>query len=97
MNPLRRRLIERRRAAREGRRFGAFYLGIRAFRTGREGNPFAPGGEEARCWEAGWKYAESEKYESNPAPVCRFGPGGDFVKDWPSCAKATEGKPEKNP
>ena len=81
MNRQRKRLIERRLAAREGRRFGAFYRGVRDFRANRATNPFPPDTEDARCWQAGWKYAESEKQQV-PVPLCRFGPGGDYVRDW---------------
>ena len=79
------RMIEKRLAAREGRRFHAFYRGAGDFRAGRLGNPFQSGSEDARCWEAGFKYAESESQDRIEAvpPICRFGPGGDFVHDWP--------------
>ena len=85
MNCIRKYLIEKRQAAREGKRFAAFYRGARACRAGRQGNPYTPGSDEARCWEAGWKYAESEATEQLRAdpPLCRFGPGGDFTRDWP--------------
>jgi len=83
MRRLKRRLIERSRAAREGRRVYAFYRGFRDRRAGRTANPYKPGSEEARCWDAGWQYADSEQRESSPPPVCRFGPGGDYVRDWP--------------
>jgi hypothetical protein len=57
----RRRLIEARNAAREGRRFHAFYRGYRDRRQGRSGNPYQPGSQEAACWESGWKHAEGER------------------------------------
>ena len=83
MNRLRKRLIDRRLGAREGKRFIAFYRGARDCRAAHAVNPYPPGSKEAGCWEAGWKYRESEQRESTPPPVCRFGPGGDFVRDWP--------------
>jgi len=85
MNRLRKRLVEKHRAAREGRRFGAFYRGAAARKAGKPGNPFPPGSDEARCWEAGWQFAEPDEQTGIEAvpPVCRFGPGGDFVRDWP--------------
>ena len=54
------RLIEARKAAREGRRFAAFYRGCKDRRAGRTANPYAPGSEEARCWQAGVKYTEDD-------------------------------------
>ena len=51
-------MIDRRQAAKEGKRFSAFYRGARDQRTGQDQNPFAPGSEEAQCWEAGRKYME---------------------------------------
>ena len=56
-----RRLIEARQAAREGKRFAAFYRGCKDRRAGRMVNPFAPRSEEAECWQAGQKYAEGER------------------------------------
>lgn len=82
MNRLLKRVIDRRLAAREGKRFSAFYRGASDCRTGRPGNPFPPGSEESGCWEDGWQYAESEKRKS-VTPLCRFGPGGEFMNDWP--------------
>lgn len=55
------RLIEAKKAAREGRRFAAFYRGCKDRHAGRTMNPFEKGGEEARCWQAGCKYAEGEE------------------------------------
>ncbi len=84
MNPLRRRIIEKAKAAREGRRMHAFYRGFQARRGGLVGNPHPPGGELHACWKAGWEFAQDD---TPPAPpVCRFGPGGDFVRDWPDSA-----------
>jgi len=54
----RRRLIDARRAAREGKRFGAFYRGHRDAKAGRTVNPYPPGSEEAACYEGGRRYAE---------------------------------------
>jgi hypothetical protein len=59
--PARRRLIDARRAAREGRRYHAFYRGAKDCRAGRPANPYRAGSEEAHCWDAGWKYAEAEQ------------------------------------
>jgi hypothetical protein len=56
-----RRLIEARKAAREGKRFAAFYRGCKDRRAGRMVNPYAPGSEEARCWQAGYEYVEGER------------------------------------
>ena len=61
MNARRRRIIDSRKAAREGRRFAAFYRGCKDRRAGRTVNPFAPGTVEAECWQAGQKYAEGER------------------------------------
>jgi hypothetical protein len=55
------RLIEARKAAREGKRFAAFYRGCKDRRAGKTANPFPPGGVEARCWQAGCEYAEGER------------------------------------
>jgi len=54
----RRRMIDARRAAREGKRFHAFYRGCSDARAGRGANPYPPGSEEAVCWGNGWTYAE---------------------------------------
>lgn len=83
VNRQRRQLIDKRLAAREGKRFIAFYRGAQARRASRVGNPYPQATEEARCWEVGWKYAELEQCEGTPSPLCRLGPGGDFVRDWP--------------
>ena len=66
---------------RAGKRFCAFYRGYEARKSGRGDNPHKPGTEEHACWQAGWEYAQIEQDEK--PPVCRFGPGGDFVRDWP--------------
>ena len=55
------RLIEARKAACEGKRFAAFYRGCKDRRAGKTANPFPPDSEEARCWQAGHKYAEGER------------------------------------
>lgn len=81
----RKRMIDRSKAAREGRRMYAFYQGVMARRRGQGTNPFEPGGEEHTCWSNGWKYAAQDDpcpLHAVP-PVCRFGPGGDYVRDWP--------------
>ena len=56
-NAARGRMIDRQKAAREGKRFHAFYRGCRDTRAGRS-NPFSAGSEEATCWENGRKYEE---------------------------------------
>ena len=61
----------------------AFYLGFKDARAGRAVNPYAQGTEQARCWEAGRKYAACQEQREPPPPVCRFGPGGNYVRDWP--------------
>ena len=73
-------MIRNRLAAREGRRFAAFYHGARASAKGLTQNPYPVGSEEANCWELGRKHTAGQEEE---APVCRFGPGGDFTRDWP--------------
>ncbi len=79
----RRRMIDRARASREGRRWHAFYQGCQARRAGRPGNPHPPGTEAHECWQAGWMYAEPDRIQAVPPPACRFGPGGDYVRDRP--------------
>ena len=83
MNRRSRRMIEKRQAAREGRRMYAFYRGCKDRRAGKTINPFAAGSKEARCWAAGSAYAEADTRDRSSPPLCRFGPGGDFVGDWP--------------
>ena len=56
-----RALIQRRQAAREGKRFAAFYRGCRDFRSGKKINPCASGSTEAQGWQAGFNYAEGER------------------------------------
>jgi len=53
-------MIDARRAAREGKRYHAFYCGVRDARLGRAENPFPPGSEEAACWDNGRKYAKGQ-------------------------------------
>ena len=53
-----RALIQRRQAAREGKRFAAFYRGCRDCRTSKKSNPYAPGSTEAQGWQAGFAYTE---------------------------------------
>ncbi|MBI5725047.1 MAG: hypothetical protein HZA50_13885 [Planctomycetes bacterium] len=54
--------MDRSRAAREGRRYAAFYHGFKDCRAGRSSleNPYPPGSKEAAYWEIGWKYAGDE-------------------------------------
>ena len=61
MNLRKRKMIDARKAAREGKRFAAFYHGCRDRRAGKTANPFPPGSVEARCWQAGCAYAEGER------------------------------------
>lgn len=83
MNRLRRQLIEKRQAAKEGRRTHAFYQGFQACRKGLVGNPHPPGGELHACWKAGYEFAKDDQVPTPKPPVCRFGPGGEFAYDWP--------------
>ena len=96
MNRMRKRLIDRRLAAKEGRRMHAFYQGFRSQRQGLVGNPHPPGSELFVCWKAGYEFAEDDQVLAEP-PVCRLGPGGDFVHDWPCSAEASQGRPEVDP
>ncbi len=64
MNPRSKRMLDKRRAAREGRRFHAFYLGCQAQRSRSPGNPHKAGTEDHASWQAGWQYAGGE--EANP-------------------------------
>ncbi len=57
----RQRAIEASRATAQGKRFFAFYHGVRDCRRGRTKNPFKAGGEQARCWEAGRRFAGSQE------------------------------------
>lgn len=59
-NAAKRRLIEAQAAAREGRRFAAFYRGHKDHLAGNSVNPYKPGSIDARGWDAGFKYAEGE-------------------------------------
>ncbi|MFW6061186.1 MAG: hypothetical protein ACOC93_00100 [Planctomycetota bacterium] len=54
-------MIQRAAAAREGRRFHAFYLGRKARREGQSRNPYAPGSALATCWANGWRYGECDR------------------------------------
>lgn len=85
MNRPRQRIIDAGEARKEGRRYHAFYQGYHARRTSKPDNPFRPGSPDHESWEAGWKFAELESQERLEAvpPLCRFGPGGDYVRDWP--------------
>ena len=58
---VRRRMIDARKAAREGRRYHAFYVGCRDARAGRKTNPYPSGSEDALCWANGRKYAEEQR------------------------------------
>lgn len=82
MDVRRKRLIESRQAGKVGRRYYAFYLGFKARRTSQPGNPYKAGSEDHTSWQAGWEYADPEQSKTQP-PLCQFGPGGDFVTDWP--------------
>ena len=52
--------IERAKARREGRRFGAFYEGHSAYLDGVGLEDCPHRGELARAWRNGWRYAEAE-------------------------------------
>lgn len=54
-------MIDRATARREGRRYGAFFDGHRAYREGLhiEDCPYDRG-ERAQAWRNGWRYAEAE-------------------------------------
>lgn len=93
MDGCRRRMIDRSQVAREGRRFHAFYRGCRDAQAGCPQNPFPPGSEAARLWQSGQEYAQSEELDSAPPGVCRLGPGGDYVRDWPVPQAQPGGKP----
>ena len=54
----RQRMIDARKAAREGKRFYAFYRGCHDARAGRATNPYPPDSGEAVWWTNGWKYAK---------------------------------------
>ncbi len=54
----RQRMIDARKAAREGRRFHAFYRGYHDGRAGKAVCPYSPGSEDAICWENGRRYQE---------------------------------------
>lgn len=54
----RKRMIEKSKAAKEGRRMHAFYVGFWAARRGGGSNPFPAGSEKATCWQAGWEFAQ---------------------------------------
>ena len=58
LDATRRRLIDRRRAAREGKRFGAFYRGYRDAKVGRTANPYPANSDDSVHWENGRRYAE---------------------------------------
>ena len=60
VNPRIRRLVDARKAAKEGKRYHAFYRGCHDGRGGPAANPYPPGSEEATCWDNGRKYAEGE-------------------------------------
>lgn len=84
-DPRRRRMLDARQARKVGRRYHAFYRGYQARRISAPGNPYRPGTEDHASWEAGWRFAEMEgpPQGDTAPPVCRFGPGGAFVRDWP--------------
>lgn len=83
MDPRRKRLIDARKAAAEGKRYHAFYRGCMDYRRGQSGNPFKPGSREAAGWDHGYAYGQSQRQDEASLPLCRLGPGGDFVNDWP--------------
>jgi len=56
----RQRMIDRAKARREGRRYGAFYEGYRGYLDGVAFDDCPHRGELARAWQNGWKYAEAE-------------------------------------
>lgn len=58
MDARRKRLIDRKAAAREGRRYYAFYRGVKDWQDRKNVNPFPPGSELAQCWDNGRKYME---------------------------------------
>lgn len=68
---------------RMGRRYCAFYHGYKAQRAGNHTNPHDADSEEHECWNAGYEFAGDDPAPPREPPVCRFGPGGDFVHDWP--------------
>ena len=81
MNFAKRRMIRQQQAAKEGRRFHAFYLGYRAFRTGRIANPFPAGSEQADCWGKGCQYAKDLAHDPLAGqPQAKPGPGGNHVR-----------------
>jgi hypothetical protein len=55
-----RKMIDARKAAKEGKRMYAFYQGFKARRRGTGTNLFPRGSEDHKCWENGWKYAEAD-------------------------------------
>ena len=87
----RRLIVNLTEIGREGRRYYVFYKGYQARQRSQPGNPYKPGTADHACWEAGWKYACDEEEQSKSAPpVCRLGPGGDYVRDWPAAAPVGE-------
>ena len=83
MNWLRRKIIDRRQAAKEGRRFHAFYLGYHAFRKGQAANPFAERSEDAENWSKGYQYAQDLAQDPLAGtPLVKLGPGGDYLRTW---------------
>ena len=59
MRPQRRHIVNLADIGREGRRYYAFYRGYQAQRATKSPNPYKPGTEAHRCWQAGWRYAEA--------------------------------------
>ena len=53
-------MIDRAKARREGRRYGAFYEGYHAHLDGVAFDDCPHRGELARAWRNGWRYAEDE-------------------------------------
>jgi len=53
-------MIDARKAAREGKRYHAFYVGHRDARAGQDANPYPPDSEDAICWANGFRYGEDQ-------------------------------------
>jgi len=59
-NRQRQAAIERSKAGREGRRYGAFYEGHCAYLAGVRFEDCPHRGALAHAWRNGWRYAEAE-------------------------------------
>ena len=53
-------MIDRAKARREGRRYGAFFEGHSAYLDGVSFEDCPHRGELAQAWRNGWRYAEAE-------------------------------------